>query len=268
MQMENRPPGPGAAPRARPLRWRALQQVVRLVRPLDYRRVDECRLVLEWLDPSPGDRILDVGCGDGFYDYRMAARGAAVDAIDARPQRIARALKMHPHPRVTYHSMVAGALAFPDRTFEKAVSICVLEHIEDDAGALREMRRVVRPGGRLVLSCDSLSNPGISDRLRTAHARRYAVRHFYTPASLGERLRQAGFELLRTQFVLTTAVSLAIVRLTYAADDIGRVPLGWMVKYPVLGLAGVAGLPVSRASESVGARREAGLTLVAEARAV
>lgn len=240
-------------------------RVTGLVRPFDFRRVDECAQVINWLDPRTGDRILDVGCGDGFYDRKMACRGALVDAIDASERRVARALRWHPHPDVTYHQMAADALGFEDGRFDKVVTICVLEHIHDDRRALSEMHRVLRPGGRLVLSCDSLSNAGISDRLRGRHAQRYAVRRFYTRESLYERLRSSGFIPVRSTFILSTPVSLAFVRMTYVADDVGRIPGGGLVKYPMLAVAGTLGLPVSRLSEHLAARSEEGLTLVAEA---
>lgn len=237
----------------------------RLVRPLDFRRVDECRTVLEWLAPAPGERILDIGCGDGYYDRQMALAGAEVDAIDMRPARVELARRWNPHPRVRFHHMSAEAVAFPDATFDKCVSICVLEHIPNDEAALREASRVLRPGGRLVLSCDSLSNPQISDALRARHAERYAVRHFYTRDALAATLQRAGFRLVRTDFVLTTPLSLAITRFTYVADDIGRLPGGWLVKYPALTLAGTLGLVASRTSERLAAKRTSGLTLIAEA---
>ena len=237
----------------------------RVVRPLDFRRADECSRVIEWLAPTAGERILDVGCGDGFYDRRIARRGAIVDAIDARAERLALALRWNPHPRVRFHHMPAEALEFPDGHFDKAVSICVLEHIPDDEGALRQIHRVLRPGGRLVLSCDSLSNRNITDRFRARHAERYAVKHFYTHESLPQRLERAGLELIRSEYVLTTPLSLAITRFTYMADDAGQLPCGWAIKYPAIALAGTAGLVVSRASEYVGAVAERGLTLIAEA---
>jgi SAM-dependent methyltransferase len=241
--------------------------VLRLLRPLDYRRVDECRRVLEWLRPQPGDHILDVGCGDGFYDRRMALAGATVTGIDAKPARVALAKRRNPHPRVTYRHMPAEALEFAPGSFTKAVSICVLEHIPDDEGALREIARVVRAGSPLVLSCDSLSNSGISDALRARHAVRYAVRHFYSRESLTRLLSRCGFELRRTDFVLTTRVSLEIARATYLLDDIGRLPggVGLAVKYPGLALAGTVGLMASRLSERLAHHEHSGLTLIAEA---
>ena len=237
----------------------------RLIRPLDFRRVDECSGVIDWLAPAPGERILDVGCGDGYYDWRIAGAGAVVDGIDARADRLALATRWNPHPRVHLHHMSAEKLRFADGYFDKVVSICVLEHIPNDQAALCEVERVLRPGGRFVVSCDSLSNAGITDRLRSRHAQRYAVRHFYTRELLRDRLRSAGLEMLRSRYVLTTAVSLAIARFTFLADDIGRLPGGWPLKYAAVALASTVGLALSRSSERLAGGNDCGLTLLAEA---
>ena len=112
----------------------------------------------------------------------------------------------------------------------------------------------------------SLSNRGVTTALRARHAARYAVRHFYTRQSVATRLRDAGLELFRAEYVLTTPVSLALARFTYRTDDVGRYPGGWAVKYPALALASTLGFAVSRISERVAGRREEGLTLIVEAR--
>src|SRR5918995_3436103 len=90
----------------------AVTRLLDMVRPLDFRRVDECTRVLEWLEARAGDSVLDVGCGDGFYDCKIARRGARVHAIDASARRVARALRWHPHPNVTYQQMSADVLRF------------------------------------------------------------------------------------------------------------------------------------------------------------
>jgi SAM-dependent methyltransferase len=195
----------------------------------------------------------------------MAQRGATVDATDVNAKRVALACRWNPHARVRFHIMPGERLSFADNSFDKCVSICVLEHIGDDDAVLREVARVLRPGGRFVLSCDSLSNSGISEHLRLRHAKRYAVRRFYTRNSLRARLERAGLTLVRSEFVLTTPVSLAITRFTYRADDLGRLPFGWVGKYPAIAVAGSLGILVSRASERLMPRTDEGLTLIAEA---
>ena len=62
-----------------------------------------------------------------------------------------------------------------------------------------------------------------------------------------------------------TPVSIAIARFTYRVDDVGRLRGGWVVRYPVIGVASTLGFLASRASERVAKRGDGGLTLIAEA---
>jgi ubiquinone/menaquinone biosynthesis C-methylase UbiE len=243
-----------------------VHQIYSLVRPLQFRRQDECAVAIRWLDAQHDERILDVGCGDGYYDRKLVIRSnCRVEAIDARPHRIATARVRNPHPNVRYYVMSGEHLGFQTASFDKVLSLCVLEHIRDDHGSLKEMARVLRPGGRLVITCDSLSNRGVSDALRQAHSRRYAVWRFYTRERLAAALQQVGFTVLRSTYVLTTSVSLAITRLTYLLDEVGALPGGWIVKYPGYGIAATLGRVVSGLSERVAPRHNEGLTLVVEA---
>ena len=50
------------------------------------RRYEECRTLIEWLEARPGEKILDIGCGDGFWDHRIACSGASVVALTSRSE--------------------------------------------------------------------------------------------------------------------------------------------------------------------------------------
>jgi SAM-dependent methyltransferase len=109
-------------------------------------RVVECLLV----GSEPLDRpLLDVGCGDGHF--AAACLGTTVDAgIDPAVARAAEAAQTG-----AYRQVVAGSathLPFADASFASVVSNCVLEHIPALAEALAEIARVLRPGGRLVIT--------------------------------------------------------------------------------------------------------------------
>ena len=56
---------------------------------LNFRRADECDVVLRWLEPAAGERILDVGSGDGYYDWRISRSPAHVTGIDVHEKRLA-----------------------------------------------------------------------------------------------------------------------------------------------------------------------------------
>ncbi len=106
-----------------------------------------------------GDRVLDVGCGTGYLTRRMAARvgpDGAVTGVDASPPVLEYAGRRKQRPGsapCTYREGVAEALDLPDASFDTVVTSLMLHHLPEDLrpAALREMRRVLRPGGRLLV---------------------------------------------------------------------------------------------------------------------
>jgi ubiquinone/menaquinone biosynthesis C-methylase UbiE len=119
---------------------------------------------LRLLDEADGDvaagarRILDVGCGTGAMAVAAAERwpSAIVDGVDASEGMLAiarRELDGHPASlgdRVRYTQGYADRLPFGDGTFDVVLSAFVLQLVPSRPRALREMRRVLRPGGRLA----------------------------------------------------------------------------------------------------------------------
>jgi len=110
-------------------------------------------LILDLAGPVTGTRVLDVGCGDGVLALAFARRGAQVSGIDASPAMIAaarsRAERHAEH--MNFEVGEAEALPFEDKTFDVVVSITVLCFVEDAKIAVQEMKRVLKPGGRLVI---------------------------------------------------------------------------------------------------------------------
>jgi ubiquinone/menaquinone biosynthesis C-methylase UbiE len=100
----------------------------------------------------PAHRVLEVGVGTG-KNMPFYPSGATVSAVDISPRMLARAT--HRASRsgldVRLHLMDAQALAFPDAAFEAAVATFVFCSVPDPVQGLRELRRVVRPGGHLYL---------------------------------------------------------------------------------------------------------------------
>lgn len=106
----------------------------------------------------PGDRVLDIGCGPGYFARKLAeAVGpeGSVVGIDAAPEMIDYATrKARRMSNCTFQSGTAESLAFPDGTFDVVVSSLMMHHLPDEVRqqALGEMRRVLRPGGTLLLA--------------------------------------------------------------------------------------------------------------------
>lgn len=230
----------------------------------NFRRVEECETLLAWLDPRPGERILDVGCGDGYWDSRISRRGALVVGVDLDPGRLAVA-ERHRLPGQRFHLVSAEAMELPAASFDKALSLCAIEHFADDERVLANVARAVRPGGELVLSADSLSNPELTPVERETHRRRFAVNTFYTVDVLREKLDRAGFDLAETRYILTSPLTLALVRWSWRLEDLrvrGLVPLAIAGE----ALLGTAGLAAALAADRLAARGgDAGLTLLARA---
>jgi len=112
------------------------------------------------LDGEPGRRILDVGCGTGEYTREIARRtGATVVALDVAPLLLARARATMP----ANVRLVAGdieALPFPSGAFDAVVGNAVLHHLRLDR-AIRELRRLLRPGGRFCFAEPNILNPQV-----------------------------------------------------------------------------------------------------------
>jgi SAM-dependent methyltransferase len=102
--------------------------------------------VRRYLDPRPDDRVLEIGCSRGFLLQRVRRELAPLTiGIDLNPEAIANS--------VIDGSFVmdAQSLAFEDESFDKLYSFHCIEHIPDLPQALREMDRVLKPGGRALL---------------------------------------------------------------------------------------------------------------------
>ncbi len=114
--------------------------------------------LLALADIGPRDRVLDLGSGTGLVALRAAAiaihgRTAGIDHSEGMlEQARGKAEALGLTRRATFLKMDAEALEFPDASFDIAVSLYVLLHLPDPLAALRELHRVVRPGGRVVVA--------------------------------------------------------------------------------------------------------------------
>jgi 2-polyprenyl-3-methyl-5-hydroxy-6-metoxy-1,4-benzoquinol methylase len=231
---------------------------------LNFRRMEECATILRWLEPRPGEKVLDIGCGDGAYDRKIARSGAEVTGVDIHEKRLAAARKYYQSAGTRFLFMDASRLDFPDAAFDKALSLCVVEHLGDDEHVMRNLSRVLKPGGLFVFSADSLSHPELTADERNRHQKRYAVNTFYTVDIVRGKLDRAGFDLVDSRYILTTARDLRFIRLSWKLDDLhGTLAPLRTVGYAALGAARKLGslAPGYVARPSVG-----GLTLLVRAR--
>ena len=144
------------------------------------------------LGPEPGERILEVGPGVGIYSLPIAAAlgpTGRIDALDVQPEMLSTLARRTRRAGVTNVVPAEGdaqRLPYPDDTFDAALLIGVLGEIPDQLAALREVRRVLRPGGRLVVGEALIGGP---DAIRLPVLRDAASRAgFVFERRLGPRL--------------------------------------------------------------------------------
>ena len=155
---------------------------------------------LEWLAAQPGERILDLGCGDGQLTQRIAATGASVTAIDASPQMVAAARTRG----IAADEGSAESLPYADQSFDAVFSNAVLHWVRGQDEMMAQVHRVLRPGGRFVAEMGGHGNiaairvafAAILTRLGFS-ALGERENYYPTAEAYSRRLQQHGFTVAR-----------------------------------------------------------------------
>jgi trans-aconitate methyltransferase len=151
--------------------------------------------LVDLLAPQPGERILDLGCGDGTLTRRIVERGAVVVGVDAAPEFVEAAR----HAGLDARLGDATALTF-DREFDAVFSNAVLHWVGDADAALAGISRALRPGGRFVAEFGGHGNiAAIMVAFAAAFARRGRTLrspwYYPTPDEYRARLTSRGFAI-------------------------------------------------------------------------
>jgi trans-aconitate methyltransferase len=160
--------------------------------------------VVEWLNPQPGERILDLGCGDGQLTQRLAATGARVTGADLSAEMVAAARARG----VTAEVANAEALSFADASFDAVFSNAALHWVRDHEAMIGQVHRVLAPGGRFVAEMGGHGNIAairvalMAALARHGHAgREDGVNYYPTPESYTRRLERHGFRVDRIALI-------------------------------------------------------------------
>ena len=108
--------------------------------------------MVQAIDPRPGERILDVATGTGMVAVALAQRGAEVIGLDQSEAMLGAARARRPAElahRITFVTGEAERLPFADDEFDALTFTYLLRYVDDPAATMRELARVVKPGGRI-----------------------------------------------------------------------------------------------------------------------
>lgn len=159
---------------------------------------DERAVLLPLLGSVQGRTVLDAGIGEARLGIELARLGAQVTGVDASMQMLGLARRRAVHLDLPL-SLVGGrveALPFPSGSYDLVTAVTVLCFVEDPAAAVRELSRVLRPGGRLVIGelgqwslwAARRRLGGLLENTPWKQAR------FWTPGSLERVTRESGLE--------------------------------------------------------------------------
>lgn len=171
-------------------------------------------------------RVLEVGCSFGHMSFLLAQRFAEVVAVDLSPESIALARRRASHYGVRgIRFEVADAerlTAFEDGGFDGVFAFSTLRFCPDPERALTELRRVVRPGGVVVVDVPNRNCPWYGPLKGALGIRPHIHDRLFTAAEIRSLFERAGFERVRSKHILFTTkrVPTALLPLFRAADAV------------------------------------------------
>ena len=152
---------------------------------------------------EPGERVLDMGCGGGRHAFALYRRGARVVALDLDAAELKDVAGMFAAiapevPAGASAQAIRGSayeLPFADASFDRIIAAEVLEHLPEDARAMAELARVLKPGGSIAVTVPRWGPEKVCWALSDAyHANEGGHIRIYKADQLRERLEQAGLE--------------------------------------------------------------------------
>ena len=173
---------------------------------------------LEMLKVSRGDRVLDIGCGLGYFTEILAEKGATVVGLDIDIKNIAVAKR---YRNVVRDYVVGDAtnLPFKESTFDKILMSAVIEHIRNDKKAIQETVQVTRNAGEIVISTHCLHGPLPQFRLcHTDIGPECHVRNGYTTREIKNLLEKNGVKVeeVRYNSIFISKLLMDFIKFVYA----------------------------------------------------
>ena len=166
----------------------------------------ERELIFSMADVREGEKALDAGCGTGIYSIELARKGAIVTALDASSEMLdwARGKAGRAGLNINFIKADVLKIPFPDGHFDIVLSVCMLCFVKERDGALLEMKRVLRPGGRIVVALLNSRSPwALLRRLKGVFKETaYSRAEFISPRGIESSLARADFKDIKVRTCL------------------------------------------------------------------
>jgi len=144
---------------------------------------------------APGQRILEIGSGRGALLRHLLRQGLSVQGVEINEDRIVESRRLYGDLPIA--KVDGTALPFPDAAFDVVLSFDVFEHIRESDAHVREVRRVLAPGGRYLLQTPNKWTNTVFETLRWRSFTSWRADHcaLHTYGQLRRRLERHGFEV-------------------------------------------------------------------------
>lgn len=166
----------------------------------------ESRAVLEMAALRPGEKVLDIGCGTGYFTLMLARAGAEVTGVDRSGAMVAFSEEKARREGATADFQVAdaGSLPFPPESFDLVTGVTALCFADSPERVLSEACRVLKPSGRIVIGELNTLSPWAPARRVKGLFRQSVYRHarFFRRAELEKFLSESGFEVTARRTLL------------------------------------------------------------------